>query len=307
MLKRALLICFLVGLSNFCFAEESPTLIGGKPVAPGEYPEVIYISMKGGKCSASIVGPRTVLTAAHCARKGAKVTFQHNQNQYTAICNAPAAYPRQDHDISVCLVDKELAKPYASLASEGPKTGDNMSLIGYGCTRPGGGGGNDGVLRVGQSTVTGFSTWDIITKKNSALCYGDSGGPAFKLIGDPVNEHHYVLGVNSKGDIRSTSYLSKIYSDASKAFLTAWAEQNKAEICGLNLDCATPPPPKLCEKEYFALDAAHKQFDKALDELKFCLFTPTVSVCSAEINAVKEKHPAIADAFLKLDTCLMLE
>lgn len=306
-MRVAFLLVSILTISSFCFAQEGPTLIGGKPVEPGEYPEVVYISMKSGRCSASLVGPQVLLTAAHCARGGAKVTFQHNQNQYSATCTAPAAYPREDHDISLCLIDKEIQKPYASIADKSPEVGEKMTLIGYGCVKPGGGGGNDGVLRVGQSTVTGFTKWDIVTKRDAALCYGDSGGPAFAEVVAPKTDHHYVLGVNSKGDIRTTSYLSKLYSDESKAFMKAWADDKKVQICGVNMLCAQPPKPKLCEEEYLSLDAAHKDLDASLGDLKLCMFTPTVSLCTQEINAVKEKHPALADAFLKLDTCLMME
>lgn len=303
MKKLLFLVCLM--FSPPILADEiDPLLIGGKPVEKGEYPEVVYISMGNGRCSATVIGPRVILTAAHCARGGKKVTFQHNQTQYSATCNAPSVYPKDDHDISLCLTDKKVEGPYASLSKSGPRTGDKVTLIGYGCTRPGGGGGNDGVLRVGVSTVTGFTTWDFVTKKNAALCYGDSGGPAFNYVENPKEEHHYILGVNSKGDIRTTSYLSKMYSSASKDFVSAWATAKEVEICGHNLVCDEPPPPKLCEAEYYALDNEHKVLDKNLDNLKVCMFTPTVSLCKQEIDALKDQHPSLADAFNNLDKCL---
>ena len=284
--------------------DTSPALIGGDPVKPGEYPEVVYISLGNGRCSAAVVGPRAVLTAAHCARKNAKITFQLEQTQYSAVCEAPPGYPRQDHDISICYTDKPLPKPYASVANKAPKTGDEVTLIGYGCTKPGGGGGNDGILRQGAAEVTGFTTWDVVTKAKAALCYGDSGGPAFLKIDDAAKDNHIIFGVNSKGNIKDTSYLSKIYTKASREFLTEWTQKKETEICGLNVDCLVPEQPKVCQTEWAAFADSLKSYQDSLKELELCLFSSTVSLCGNESSAVEATHIEKDRAWDVLKLCI---
>lgn len=303
-MKKLLLLAAFCSASNSSAQMMSPTLINGKPVQPGEFPEVVYITMKNSRCSATIVGPKVVLTAAHCAREGGKMSFQVGQTLYSGVCHAPDAYPSDDHDISLCLVDKNIPGPYASVAQKGPEVGDKVTLIGYGCTKPKGGGGNDGILRVGISTVTGFTDWDFITKKDAALCYGDSGGPAFRKIANPKGEHHYVMGVNSKGDIKSISWLSQLYSLASQGFMESWSKKNDAKICGVTAQCDIPPAPKVCEESWQQFEATHAPYDAALVDLERCMFKRTVSTCGEEVDAVRLGNVKMSEAFLKLTGCL---
>ncbi len=71
------------------------------------------------------------------------------------------------------------------------KVGNQITLMGYGCTSSGGNGGNDGQLRVGKARSSRcrlVEVYDIVTKGQSALCYGDSGGPSFLLIVSPEKD-----------------------------------------------------------------------------------------------------------------------
>jgi hypothetical protein len=106
-----------------------------------------------------------------------------------------------------------------------------MTLVGFGCIHPGGGGGNDGKLRVGNTVATGFNNFDVISKKASGavLCFGDSGGPAYidgKLV-----------AVASKGDIWTTNYHTRLDAPESQSFLASTAKEAGVEICGINADC----------------------------------------------------------------------
>src|ERR1017187_7167549 len=90
------------------------------------------------------------------------------------------------------------------------RVGDKIELFGFGCVNPGGSGW-DGRLRHGFAEVTGFTGFDAVSEHGSALCYGDSGGPAF-MNGELVS-------INSKGDISSTNYTARLDTEESQSFI----------------------------------------------------------------------------------------
>ena len=219
-----------------------PTLIGGKEAKPGEWPEVVNI--RG--CTATVVGAQAVLTAAHCVRDEGIVAFWRNGKRIASgPCEHHNGYGKnKTADFALCKIPR-VDPPYAEINADHwyVKPGDTLTLMGYGCTQPGGKGGNDGVLRVGSAKVIkvpqGGSNYDIVTKAKAALCYGDSGGPAFK--------GKRLVGVNSRGNINDTSYLSATHM-VDNAFMKDWAKRVGAPICGLGGWCGDqeeePPKPE---------------------------------------------------------------
>lgn len=215
-------------------------LINGKPVDPGTYKEVVRIRSDGAGCTATVVGPRAIITAAHCAKTGGVATFTLDGKNYSATMTRSPVYPGQDHDINIGLVDQEVTG--VQPATIGGTATQNLGLIllGYGCVNPGGGGGNDGILRIGESTIVEFSGFDMVSRKagGAALCFGDSGGPAF-VVGQ--NGKKYLLGINSKGNIQDTNYNARLDHQESTKFLQNYTQQNNVKICGVNLECGGGP------------------------------------------------------------------
>jgi hypothetical protein len=238
---------------------DDPTLINGEPVKPGMFPEVVYISMGNGRCTATLVSPTALITAAHCAKGGESVSFMHKQNRYQARCYGHPKYPQIDVDVSVCKLERPILdgydEKYAFVGGEAKK-GNQVTIAGYGCIRPGGGGGNDGILRWGEAKITGFTGYDMISKFGVALCFGDSGGPLYMELKDPTNEKHILLGVNSKGNIEDTNYNLRLDLPEVRDFLAAKAAEMSFEICGINSECVDKDPepepepePSDCNKE----------------------------------------------------------
>ena len=243
-----ILATFFFGSSAFA---QDPLLIGGRPAKPGEFPEAVYINFGGGRCTGSIIGPRVLLSAAHCARNGSSGTFQIGQSLYkVSECRHHPSYPGSDVDLMLCVVNREVDTSFASLPPEGfgLSRGDKITIVGYGCIRPGGGGGNDGVLRVGDAKVTGFSGQDIVSK-GSGLCFGDSGGPAYVPMSDAFAQAHIQVSVNSKGNIRDTNYTARTYNDTARSFIAKFAKDKGLDICGVTTDCVTPIEPNCVEEK----------------------------------------------------------
>lgn len=276
-MKRLALLALVIGIP---MSKAEPNLIGGTPANAADWPASVYASMNGAACSATIVGDRVLLMASHCVDDGGTARFSAGANAYTARCSRNPGY-RGDStaDWALCLIDRPVtAVKFERLATDATKcrVGMDVRLTGYGCIRAGGGGGNDGVYRIGMAKVESCpsSNNDLITKGASALCYGDSGGPAFFESADGSRE---VLGVNSRGDIKTVSYLSTIFTPAAKTFITAWTTTNSVKICGVHADAtgcrdiAIPPPPPTPPPTNCLM--LLERTGRAFDDLKNCLET----------------------------------
>lgn len=227
-----------------------PMLIGGRPALKGEFPEIVYIRSGNARCSASVISPRgetgVILTAGHCVADQGEigpvselVDFVVGQTVYRAKCRQAPLYraQTQDHDMALCKVDKALDVVPASISGVGPMLGVQVTLTGYGCINPGGGAGNDGILRVGKAKVVqlpaGNDHW-FYTKDRSALCFGDSGGPALLRV---AKGRHTLIGVNSRGNIQDTSLMTALFTTESKKFFEEFIVEQEVKICGINQNC----------------------------------------------------------------------
>lgn len=222
--------------------EQHQLLINGTVVPLADYPHVIRMFNGRSSCTASVVGPRAILTAAHCGETGDVVQFKTISGKtYKAKLTRAPIYPTKDLDVAAGYVSENVdVKPVSIVADRFEQRKMSVDLIGYGCTKPDGSGGNDGLLRAGKSVITDpANDYDLELKEpgGAALCYGDSGGPVF-YKGKQI-------AVNSKGNIKDVSWVTRLTNPDPKAFLLKWASDNGASVCGLNVGCddSTPPPP----------------------------------------------------------------
>lgn len=224
-----------------------PLLINGTPVDPQFFPAVFRMTT-GGTCTATLVGPASILLAAHCVANRARISFVAGGNSVNGICEHAPGYQSVDdsQDWAMCLLSNEiLGLPYESVDIQNlPSQGETLILTGYGCTRQGG--PLDGRLRIGVSKVvgkpTGFptETSTIYTESDIAageavLCPGDSGGPAYHFTGG-MEDKRSIVGVNSRTTFeRGVSLMSATASQAGAAFINSWTNRHGQKVCGVNL------------------------------------------------------------------------
>ncbi len=215
-------------------------LINGTPVAAGTHQEVIYLTSLGAQCTGVVVGPQTIITAAHCTKTGQTATFTVGSTTYTATMTQSSLFPQQDHDIAIGMTTQPIQGVTPAIVGGTATTGTSITLLGYGCTTAGGG-PVDGVLRIGNSVITGFSDFDMVSRQagGAAICFVDTGGPAYIQDGTALK----LIGINSKGNIQDTNYDIRTDIPETQTFLKTFATTNNVVVCGINSDCGNNPPP----------------------------------------------------------------
>jgi hypothetical protein len=217
----------LLAASALFAAPRADALINGSSTLAPLFPEVVRLRTSSSMCSGTIVGPRAIVTAKHC------VTSRPTSIAYGGQHYSLRFFVSSTDDLAVGVTDRDIRAARFATIGGAVERGDAVHLLGYGCTLPRGG-GRAGELRLGSSRVVDTSGPYIVSRSTDGgtLCYGDSGGPAF------VREdgRRLLVGVNSRGDIRTTNIDVDLGAPRSQAFLRKVAERGVA-ICGIDVRC----------------------------------------------------------------------
>jgi hypothetical protein len=242
---------------------------------PSDWPAsflIIFKTLKGqASCTAALVGPEVMLTAAHCVPTSGAVAYRAGGQTRGMNCQRHPDWLQgidPSADYALCRLDQPFQAPpgfkYETVdaTSFGGLISKPVLLSGYGCISDKvAEHGHDGAYRIGANVVDETSQSaarkrgqkyympsgqknNLITREDGTnLCPGDSGGPAFQrtnAAGAGQFNNRKIIGVNSRVFFRNpeaTHYgASLISATGTPGFLNwgrEWLNQRNLPACGI--------------------------------------------------------------------------
>jgi V8-like Glu-specific endopeptidase len=235
-------------------------IVGGT-ITAGD-PNVFMLIIQGSNgqssvCTATLIAPRTLLTAAHCVDPriiGAQsvqllATNAPNQNQIVFGQNTWNVVETRMHpswspatlggDIAMARLQTAPNVPLKPWNEAPVAAGQLVRSVGYGITGPNT--TNSGVKRMVDLVINQVSPTLLFVGNgvNKGICSGDSGGPTFRTFPDGVER---VVGVHSFTRTQECTDGAATRVDAYRAFIQQWLNEKESPTCARDGRCASNCP-----------------------------------------------------------------
>jgi trypsin len=241
----------------------SPKILGGQTATPSDWPAtLVFTTDSGDYCTATVIGERILVTAAHCIVDNSvgqvtwnndhvKVNCEHHKDyDDSPIASNPLpchlrAFPNEflacTADIALCIVADDNKKFTPSVgryerirtASPAAVAGTKITLLGYGCVAAGV--KTNGILSFGPAKITHMSQPDpsadldktlgkFILTEGVGVCNGDSGGAGYSSTDKQTRE---IVGINARGNLTKGSNLVNVVDSRIAQFFTEFFADRK--------------------------------------------------------------------------------
>ncbi len=233
------------------------------------YPQVVRVDSSSIGCTGTLIGPSTVLTAAHCVVMGGQVRPPTSASGAGGMGNVTSIYVHPQYnkcqpagttfanaagrDLAVVKLDRSIlpaGMSAATLSNATPPAGTALTAVGFGLPY---GDRRLGSFRSRSSSGPGELN---ISGVNAGMCGGDSGAGYFSSGGCSGSPAPVIVAVESSqalGESQSSCYVGSkeatadVANSSNQSFITSALAGNATPFDpNAALDCCTPGAVRAC-------------------------------------------------------------